>query len=113
MHISPDDVEKSVAHYSKPRAHLHSKGGTLSASRQREDPHCHHAIVDALAGARQILIVGPTQAQPQLVKHTHAHGHAMVPRAAGVETVDHPSDGQLDARASKYFVAKDRMPTPP
>jgi hypothetical protein len=27
----------------------------------------------------------------------------------GVETVDHPSDGQLVARARHYFKAEDRM----
>ena len=27
----------------------------------------------------------------------------------GVESVDHPTDGQLVAYARKYFVAKDRM----
>ena len=30
-------------------------------------------------------------------------------KVIGVETVDHPSDGQLVAFARKYFVAKDRM----
>ena len=32
-------------------------------------------------------------------------------KVVGVETVDHPSDGQLVAYARKYFVAKDRMLT--
>jgi len=27
----------------------------------------------------------------------------------GIETVDHPTDGQLVAYTRKYFVAKDRM----
>ena len=30
-------------------------------------------------------------------------------KVIGIETVDHPGDGQLVAYARKYFVAKDRM----
>lgn len=54
-------------------------------------------------------VVGPAQAKLQLLKHLHAHDPHMASRVVGVETVDHPSDGQLVAYARKYFRAKDRM----
>jgi hypothetical protein len=63
----------------------------------------------ALAGASEILIVGPGQAKLELIKHINAHDHAVVDKVVGVETVDHPGDGQLVAYARKYFVARDRM----
>jgi hypothetical protein len=31
------------------------------------------------------------------------------PKIVGVETVDHPTDGQLVAHARRYFHAADRM----
>ena len=45
----------------------------------------------------------------ELIKHIHVHDPALSDKVIGVETVDHPSDGQLVAFARKYFEAKDRM----
>ena len=55
------------------------------------------------------LIVGPAQAKLRLVKHIHVHDHGSVDKIIGVETVDHPSDGQLVAYARKYFLTKDQL----
>jgi hypothetical protein len=109
MHISLDDVEKSVIHPAHPHQHLHARSGSIGDGRKGEDQAYYHAVAQALAGAQEILIVGPAQAKLQLVKHIHAHDHGLVDRIIGVETVDHPSDGQLVAHARKYFRAKDQM----
>jgi len=109
MHIAPDDVEKSVVHPSKPHQHLHSRAGTLGSGKRPEDQHYYHAVVDALKGAQEILVVGPAQAKLQLIKHMHAHDQATADKVVGVESIDHPTDGQLVAYARKYFAAKDKM----
>jgi len=109
MHISPDDVEKSLVQPSKPHHKLHSRVGTLGSGRSPEEQGYYHAVAEALKGAQEILVVGPAQAKLQLIKHIHSHDPAMVDKIVGVETVDHPTDGQLVAYARKYFVAKDRM----
>ncbi|MES2370620.1 hypothetical protein [Thiobacillus thioparus] len=109
MHVSPDDVEKSVIHPVNPPRHLQRKRGSVSGSRQPEDQQYYHDVVEALSGAAEILIVGPGHAKLELIKHIHAHDHDVVQKVVGVETVDHPGDGQLVAFARKYFVAKDRM----
>lgn len=109
MHISPDDVEKSVVHPSKPHQHLHSKSGTVGNGRSAEDKTYYHAIAEALKGAQEILVVGPAQAKLQLIKHINTHDQALSDKVVGVETIDHPTDGQLVAYARKYFVAKDKM----
>jgi len=44
-----------------------------------------------------------------LLKHAQAHDPAVGKLVVGIETVDHPTDGQLVAYARKYFVAKDQM----
>jgi stalled ribosome rescue protein Dom34 len=111
MHITADDVEKSVIHPTKTHAHLHAKSGAVGSGRQAEDKAYYHGVVEALKGAQEILVVGPAHAKLQLIKHIHAHDHAMSDKVVGIETVDHPSDGQLVAYARKYFVAKDRMLT--
>lgn len=109
MHITPDDVEKSVVQPTNPHKKLHSKSGTVGAGKATEDHAYYHAIVEALQGAQEILVVGPAQAKLQLVKHIQAHDQAMAAKVVGVETIDHPTDGQLVAYARKYFVAKDKM----
>jgi stalled ribosome rescue protein Dom34 len=109
MHVSPDDVEKSVVHPAKPPLHLHSRSGTLGSGRMAEDKEYYQDVTEALRGAQEILVVGPAQAKLQLIKHIHARAPDMVKNIVGVETVDHPTDGQLVAYARKYFVAKDRI----
>ena len=111
MHITADDVEKLVVHPVKPHHHLHAKKGQVGAGRQAEDKVYYHDIVEALQGAQEILVVGPAQAKLHLIKHMHAHDQSTAEKVIGVESVDHPSDGQLVAYARKYFVAKDRMLT--
>jgi stalled ribosome rescue protein Dom34 len=109
MHISPDDVEKSVVSPAAPHRNLRRKRGSVSGSRQPEDQQYYHEVVEALGGASEVLIVGPGQAKLELIKHIRDHDHEVSRKVIGVETVDHPSDAQLVAFARKYFVAKDRM----
>lgn len=111
MHISPDDVETSVVKPASPHRNLQRKRGSVSGSRQPEDPHFYHEVVEAISGAKEVLIVGPGQAKLELIKHIHAHDPKVAEQVVGVETVDHPSDAQVVAFARKYFVAKDRMLT--
>ena len=108
MHISPDDVETSIVQPAKPHLHLHSHAGTLGAGRAPEDQTYYHQVVEALAGAQEILVVGPAQAKLQLIKHMQAHDPATAARVVGVESVDHPSDGQVVAYARKYFDAREK-----
>ena len=108
MHIAPEDVEKSIIHPANPHRQVHSKS-TLGSGRAPEDQAYYHDVAEALKGAQEILIVGPASAKLQLVKHIHAHDHGLVDKIMGVETVDHPTDGQVVAYARKYFAAKDQM----
>ena len=109
IHFSPDDVEQFVVRPNHPHHKVHSTAGTLGDGTAPVDKDFFHRVAQALAGAQEILVVGPAQAKLQLVKHIHAHDTALVPKLIGVETVDHPTDAQLVAYARKYFRAKDRM----
>jgi stalled ribosome rescue protein Dom34 len=109
MHVSPDDVEKSTIEPTHPSHKVHGHAGTLGSGRTPDDQDFLHRVVVSLQGAKEILIVGPAQAKLQLVKHIHAHDPALVDKVVGVESVDHPTDGQLVAYARKYFRAKDMM----
>ena len=62
-----------------------------------------HDVVQALRGAEEILIVGPSTAKLELHRYMHKHDHLLEDKIIGVETVDHPTDGQLVAYAKTYF----------
>jgi hypothetical protein len=111
MHISPADVESAIVRPANPHVHVHSTRGTLGDGRLADDHDYYHAVAQALKGAQEILVVGPAQAKLLLIKHLHSHDPSVAERVIGVETVDHPSDGQLVAYARKYFAAADRMRT--
>jgi hypothetical protein len=91
MHISPDDV--AIVHPANPHRHLHHHAGYAGRRPSRRRTSAYYHQIAALAGAQEILVVGPAQAKLQLIKHLHAHDPAVAARVIGVETVDHPSDG--------------------
>jgi stalled ribosome rescue protein Dom34 len=109
MHISPDDVEQSIVRPEGGRPHLHHKRGAIGSGHASENQHYLHDVVASLAGAQEILIVGPGQAKLALIKHAQAHDPAVAVKVVGVETVDHPSDAQLVAYARRYFEARDHI----
>lgn len=97
-------VEAVVA--ATPDRHLHhgnKQGGRRSTT--EEDHAFYHAVAQALADAKEVLIVGPSTAKLEFIRHMHKHDHALELRIVGVESVDHPTDAQLVAYAKKYFRA--------
>ena len=109
FHFTPDEVQKLTAQSSNPHVHQHHKRGSNGSGNAKEDHAYFEHIAGLLKGAQEILVVGPAKAKLDLIKHIHKQHQDMVPKIAGVETLDHPTDGQLVAYARKYFVAKDRM----
>lgn len=109
FHFSPTEAEKLTLHPDKPAKHLHHKAGELGSGHAGADHDFLHAVAQAFADAGAVLITGPGNAKNQLVKHIESHDAALKKLVAGVETIDHPSDGQLVAHARKYFKAEDRM----
>ncbi len=103
-------VGEQVEHidvHAKPHAHVHNR--KAASGRHEEDEKYYSAVLDSLGDAAEFLVVGPSTAKLQLVKHLHARHPDMATKLIGLETVDHPTDGQLVAYAKKYFVKADRM----
>lgn len=89
--------------------HLHHRGGCIGDGRAPVDIAFFDDIGDALAGAGEVLVLGPGAAKLEFVRHVTKFRPELEHRIVGVETVDHPTDGQVVAYARKYFHAKDRM----
>jgi hypothetical protein len=88
-----------------PTRHIHHKANSIGSGHATEEQKFVHRIVESIQGAGAVLITGPANARTELVKHIHHHDPALLEIIAGVETVDHPSDGTLVAHARSYFKA--------
>lgn len=105
--LEGDDLHPKVmvAHPHR-AAHAHRHDETRHA---QSDARFLDDVAAALDGADPILIVGPSTAKLELIRHLHRRAPTIEARVVGVETVDHPTDGQLVAFARRYFRASDRM----
>jgi stalled ribosome rescue protein Dom34 len=96
----------------EPTHHVHNPHprGPEEAKEHPEDAKRYfHAVAAALEGAEEILVVGPASAKLEFLKYVHKHAAALEPKIVGIETVDHPTDGQLVAYAKQSFKRRDRM----
>ena len=63
-----------------------------------------HEVVEKLSNAHEILIVGPGEAKVHFKAHLESHHHDQIAKkVVGLETVDHPTDGQIVALGKKFF----------
>ncbi|MEI9804682.1 MAG: translational machinery protein [Pseudolabrys sp.] len=111
FHFSPTDVDKLVLHPDHPTKHIHHKANEIGSGHAAADHEFLHAVAQSIADAGAVLITGPANAKNQLVKHIDEHDPKLMKIIAGVETVDHPSDGELVSYARHYLKAADRMQT--
>jgi hypothetical protein len=105
FHVGPGGLEAQTLVSPKAHVQLHRRSGpgAEAGHRAEGDPHFYHDVTQALADADHILIVGPSTAKLELLRYLHRHARSLEPRIVGVETVDHPSDGQLAAYVRRYF----------
>jgi hypothetical protein len=107
--LGREEVDQLVLHPHNPTRHIHHKAHTIGSGHAAENQDFLHGVVEAVAGAGAVLITGPANMKTELLKHIHHHDPRLMDIVAGVETVDHPSDGALLAHARRYFKAADRM----
>ena len=108
IEFTADDAESSVIRArSKHEAehHKHRDGANAVA----EHRAYYQGVADAIKDAGEILIVGPAAAKLEFFKHLQAHAPATAARVVSVETVDHPTSGELLRIARHHFVGDDRM----
>lgn len=105
------DAETSSTSVVRPEGgtpHLHHKANSIDDGHLAEDQNYLHAVGVALDGADAVLVAGPANAKLELMKHIARHDPPLLKRVAGVQTVDHPTDGQLLDHARRYFRSIDR-----
>lgn len=89
--------------------HLHHKANSIGAGKAPEDQHYFHSVVEAVKDAGEILVTGPGTAKLELLRHLHKHDPEVEKKVVGVESLDHPTDGQIVKFARQFFKSSDRM----
>jgi hypothetical protein len=107
--VDAGTVEAEAIRAPHRHVHRHPKGPTAEHNHPDDMRRFFRDVADALAEAEAILLVGPSTAKLQFLRHAHSHARALEEKIVGVETVDHPTDGQLVAYAKRYFGIPDRQ----
>ena len=107
FHVTKTTFDETTIHSETGHTHLHRKAGPDDGHRAKENQDYYHDVVQALSDAEAVLVLGPSTAKLELIKHAHRHDPKLEGKIIGVETVDHPSDGQLVAYMRKYFKEAD------
>lgn len=102
--IDQDEANKTTVR-AAPQSihHRHPKGPEGAREHPDDAQRFYHEVATSLVGSEQVLIVGPSTAKLEFIRHVHKHDHLLDPKIVGIETVDHPTDGQLVAYAKNYF----------
>ena len=109
IHFNPDETEQLTVHAKHRSEHLHHKSGQLGDGKAAQDLAYFSQVEKGLAGATAILIVGPASAKDELAAHIRQHSRALEKCIVGVESADHPTDGQILKLARVYFGVEDRL----
>ena len=106
-HLHPDRVDEASLIAPNHHHRKHPRGASEPKAHPDDSMRFFHEIVRSLEDSEEILVTGPAKAKLELIRYLHKHAHALEPRVVGVETVDHPTPGELIAYAKKYFVVAD------
>jgi stalled ribosome rescue protein Dom34 len=101
LHFTSEDVRNRFA--AQPQRRLHHRRGGNDAIRAAEDRAYFGTIAESLTEAKEILVAGPAAAKTAFVRHLNEHAHELRAKIIAVETVNHPSDGELLDYARKHF----------
>ncbi len=109
FHFNVAEVDGLTIRPEHPTRHIHHKANSIGSGHAAEDHEFLQRVSDAIADAGAVLITGPANAKNELVKHIERHASELGTKIAGVETLDHPTDGELVAYARKFFRADHQM----
>ena len=87
--------------------HLHHKAGSIGSGKAGDDKHYFESVTEAVKDAGEILIAGPASAKLELLRYLHKHAPGVEKKVVGIESLDHPTDGELVNYARKFFHAAD------
>lgn len=109
LSFNPQDVQEIHVPSHPHHRQVHHKAGAIGSGKADEDREFFAEIASSLAQAGEVLVVGPGSAKLEFIRYLHRHDPALEAKLVSVETVDHPTDGQILTYARNCFRAIDRM----
>jgi stalled ribosome rescue protein Dom34 len=103
FHVDRDGFDETKIHAPAQHVHRHGRGPGEGHQHPDDIVHFFDGVAHALAGVEELLVLGPSTAKLQFIRHLRERQPALERKVVGVESSDHPSDGQLAAHARKYF----------
>ena len=110
FHFNSAEADRVVVHPADRTVHLHHKANSIGSGHAAEDQAFLQKVTDAIGDAGAVLITGPAGEKTELVKHIELHAPKVRSKVAGIETVDHPSDGMIVDHARRYFKLDHQAP---
>lgn len=104
IHFDKDASESESLKTHSTHPHPHQRHGDTHAN-EDDNSRFYDDIAAALKDSAQVLIVGPAQEKTAFMAYLTAKVPAVAQKVKAVETVDHPSNGELLNHARKYFVS--------
>jgi stalled ribosome rescue protein Dom34 len=89
--------------------HRHPKGQGEAKEHPDDANRFFGEVARTLGNTDAVLIVGPSSGKLEFFRYLHDRERDLASRIVGVESADHPTDGEIVARAKSYFRASDRM----
>jgi stalled ribosome rescue protein Dom34 len=109
FHFDANGSDRELVRSSHPHQHLHHKANSSDSGHAALDTPFLIHVADALEPAGAILITGPASAKSELASYIRRGRPELARRISRVETLDHPTDGQLLALGRTFFEKDDRM----
>jgi stalled ribosome rescue protein Dom34 len=107
FNLLEQDQEKFHPHNAS--VHVHHKASTVGSGHETMEPAFMKEVIAAVSAAGEILVIGPGTAKGEFMSYIEKHDPKFKAKVLGVETVDHPTDGQIVAYARKFFKPLDEM----
>jgi stalled ribosome rescue protein Dom34 len=107
--FSADDVERQRIRSHNPFRKIHHKAGVIGAGHVHLDHRYFEEIAEALSGVQEWLLTGPGTAKDEMARHIEQHLPDLKRTLCGLQTSDHPTDGELVDQARRNFKRIDRM----
>jgi len=107
--LTPDTAVESTVH-APHFVHRHPGESDRAKDYPDDTRRFFQEVARSLADTEGIVIVGPSTAKLDLLRYVHKHDPLLEAKIIGIETVDHPTDGQIVAYAKQYFSLGGRAP---
>ena len=101
--IKAQDMEARRVAADTPHRQIHHKAQVRGSGHVRDDRTYFEAILAAVEGADSWVIAGPGGTKKDLEKYLEGHGEELKKKLVGVESMDHPTEGELLKQAHKLF----------